>query len=526
MYVELRAQRILVYSRMPEAGLQVSPIAVYPISRMRSFKRIPAPTVHLNTRRDDRSRIDASFLPQQGRAMAPGADGGISSRSSRRGSIDVLPICTHEVARKEGRQCLCCVSFSHLDDHDALSCFVCMSNSEQMALEWLNALQLAQRAFQSRLTGPVANEIPYFKQLYDSDHNVGHKIAENAVHDKCLQEFTRVQDRDLSTMLEACDRLLLFMKEEVRKIQRWDLDDDECSLFIATAFANIIVETVTNYLRNSAESGDVAFIEHDEAFYLCKWSLSFQAALEAVGVYSTTVTSYDVCMFSHSLQLINNYALALSEKLSTLLKACANHDFAPDFQCDKSEKRTDAGLPITSTPIDAFSFLNGIIYKAVATGHQLAIALTVFACIPALKVFVQEWNSALQLYLKTSPSFDLLLPVANSMRHCCSLLVALEADPAIESLSTPESVALIEAAMSVLRKPVISVESLLADVRPHFQDAWKCCVAPLVDCICSDIRDILDNKEMSEKIWNSGCVFRVCMCGTVCPALALLLLLS
>ncbi len=494
-----------MYSRVPEPGTQVTPIAVYPISRMRSFKRIPAPAMHLNAKRDDRSRSDASSASHSVRAMAPGPDVSNSARFIRRGSIDILPICTHDSARKEGRQCLCCILFCHLDDHDAMSCFVCMSNGEQVALEWLNALQLAQRALQSRLTGPVANEIPHFKQLYDSDHNIGHKIAENAVHDKCLQEFTRSSDRDLSTMLDACDRLLQYMKEEVRKIQRWDLDDDECSLFVATTFANVIVEAVANYLKNSAESGDVDFIEHDEAFYLCKWSLSFQAALEAVGVFSTDAISYDVCMFSHSLQLMNNYALSLSEKLATLLKACANHDFASDFQFnEKSEKRTDAGLPITSTPIDVFSFLNGIIYKAVATGHQLAIAFTAFSCIPALKIFVQEWNTALQSYLKTSPSFDLLLPVANSMRHCCNLLVTLEADPAIESLSSPESVALITAAAAILCKPYISVEDILSDVRPHFQDAWKSCVTPLVDCICSDIRDILDNKQMTDKLWNSG----------------------
>ena len=489
VWIELRAQRILLYSRIPEAGMQVSPIAVHPISRMRSFKRVPAPALQLSTKRDDRPRSESA---SQVRAKAS--------------STDILPICTHDEARQAGRQCLCCVAFSYIDSHDLLSCFVCMSNNEQTALEWLNALQLTQRALQSRLTGSVANEIPLFKQLFDGDTNTGHKVTENAVHDKCLQEFTRVQDKDLSTMLEACDRLLQYMKQEVRNIQRWDLDDDECSLFVATAFANIILETVTNYLRNSADSCDVDFIEHDEAFYLCKWSLSFQAALEAVGVYSTDVVSYDVCMVSHSLELINNYALALSQKLASLFTTCANRDFASDFQFEKSVRRTEADLPITDTPVDAFSFLNGIIYKAVATGHQLAIAFTAFACIPVLKVFVQQWNAALHAYLKASPSFDLLLPVANGMRHCCNLLVALETDPAIESLNNPESIALISAAASILHKPVIKIEDLLSDLRPHFQDAWRACVAPLVDCICTDIREILDNGLMSDKLWNGGLV--------------------
>ena len=497
VWIELRAQRILVYSRIPEVGMQVTPIAVYSISRMRSFKRVPAPAT-IVSQKSDRSDSAGST---HNRAIVASASISSSLCLSR---INASPVCTHDHARKEGRQCLCCIAFFHLDDRDVMSCFVCMSTSEQAALDSVNALQLAQRAFHSRLTGPVANEIPLFKQLFDSDHHVKHKVTENAVHDKCLQEFTRVQDRDLSTMLDACDRLLQYMKEEVRKIQRWDPDDEECGCFVATAFANIIVETVTNYLRNSAKSHDVDFIEHDEAFYLCKWSLSFQAALQAVGVYSTDVISYDVCMFSHSLELISNYAVALSQKLAGLLKACANQDFTPDFQYDKSIKKTEAGLAITATPIDAFSFLNGIIYRAAATEHQLAIALVVFACLPVLKTFVQEWNAALQASLKTSPSFELLVPVANGMRHCSNLLVALETDPVIESVSSPESVAFISQATAILGTTFTSVDNLLADLRPHFQDAWKSCVAPLVECICSSIREILDPERVPDKHWNNG----------------------
>lgn len=479
--------------------MQVTPIAVYPISKMRSFKRIPVPAAIVNQKRD---RSDNSVTPHR-----PIEESASIHTSVRLSTIQISPICTHETARREGgRQCLCCVAFFHVDDRDVLSCFVCMSTSEQMALQWVNALQLAQRALQSRLTGPVANIIPHFKQLYDSDHRAGHKTAENAVHDKCLQEFTRVQDRDLSTMLDACDRLLQYMKEEVRKIQRWDLDDDECSRFIATSFANIIVETVTNYLFNSAKSNDVDFIEHDEAFNLCKWSLSFQAALDEVGVYSTEFISYDVCMYSHSLELIQNYAIGLSQKFATILKSCAAQDFAPDFQFDKVS-RTEGGLLITSTPIDVFSFLNGIIYRAVATGHQLAIAFVTLACVPVLKNFVQEWNVAFQLYLKTSTSFELLLPLANGMRHCCNLLVTLSEDHAVLSLSSPESLALISSAASLLGKAFPNIESLISEVRPHFQDAWKSCVDPLVDCICKNVVEILDPERVPDKYWNNGCVF-------------------
>jgi hypothetical protein len=479
--------------------MQVTPIAVYPISKMRSFKRIPVPAAIVNQKRD---RSDNTVTPHR-----PIEESASIHTSVRLSTIQISPICTHETARKEsGRQCLCCVAFFHVDDRDVLSCFVCMSTSEQMALQWVNALQLAQRALQSRLTGPVANIIPHFKQLYDSDHRAGHKTAENAVHDKCLQEFTRVQDRDLSTMLDACDRLLQYMKEEVRKIQRWDLDDDECSRFIATSFANIIVETVTNYLFNSAKSNDVDFIEHDEAFYLCKWSLSFQAALDEVGVYSTEFISYDVCMYSHSLELIQNYAIGLSQKFAAILKSCAAQDFAPDFQFDKVS-RTEGGLLITSTPIDVFSFLNGIIYRAVATGHQLAIAFVTLACVPVLKNFVQEWNVAFQLYLKTSTSFELLLPLANGMRHCCNLLVTLSEDHAVLSLSSPESLALISSAASLLGKAFPNIESLISEVRPHFQDAWKSCVGPLVDCICKNVVEILDPERVPDKYWNNGCVF-------------------
>jgi hypothetical protein len=293
-----------------------------------------------------------------------------------------------------------------------------MSNSEEVALDWVNALQLTQRAFQARLTGPVSNEIPYFKQLYDSDQSMGHKSVEGSVHDWCLQEFTRVPDRDLSTMLQACDRLLHFMKVEVRKIQRWDVAEEECSMFIATAFANIIVEFVTNYLRNSAKSVDVPDIEHHEAAVLCKWSISFQSELESVGVYSTEFISYDVCMFSHALQLIDNYAVALSEKLAAIFKSCAVQDFSPQFDVEKSIKRNEAGLPMTATPTDAFSFLNGIIYTAVATGHRLAVAFVIFACIPKLKTFVEDWQKALQAFISAGPTFELLLLEANGMRHC------------------------------------------------------------------------------------------------------------
>ena len=495
MWIELRAQRILVYSRMPELGMSVAPMHVYPLSKMRSFKRTNAPAALVAQQRGDRS--DSTGV------------GNASSRSNFRLSIgptEILPICSHHDARRNNRQCWCCVAFILIDDADAMSCFVCMSNSEQKALEWVNALQLTQRALQARYTGPVANEIPHFKQLFDSDSGNGLKVVESEVQQMCQTELSRQQDQDLSTMLEACDRLLKCMQDEVRKIQRWDLDDDECSMCVATSFANIIMEYVTNFLRNSSKSQDVPDIEHDQAFSLCKWSLSFQAQLERVGVYSSEVISYDVCMYSHSLNLINNYSLVLSEKLTVLLKACAAQDFNKDFHAEKGIKRTEAGLPITTSPIDAFSFLNGIIYRAVSAGHQLAVAFVAVACIPVLKNFVQDWKAALQTSFKENPCFEILLPVANGMRHCSNLLVTLEADPAIESLSSPESVALISEAASILGKPVISIEDALSDVRPHFQDAWKSCVGLLVECICGSVLEILDPERVPDKMWNNGYV--------------------
>jgi hypothetical protein len=496
-WIELRAQRILVFSRAPEHGTQVTPIDVHLIPKMRSFKRVPAPVVPSNLRRD-RS-------PARSAVANPAID--TQLRLSR---IPDVPICTHDTARKEGgRPCLCCVAFFYVNDCDVVSCFVCMSSGEEMALRWVNSLQLAQRAFQSRLIGPVANEIPYFKQLFDSDQSAGHKNVENAVHDKCLQEFTRVQDLALSTMLEACDRLLKYMKEEVRKITRWDLDDDACSSFVATSFASIIVENVTNFLRNSAKSHDVDFIEHDEAFCLCKWSLSFQAALEEVGVYSTAFISYDVCMFIDSLELLDNYVMWLSQQLADCFRKLAVRDFAPDFQAKDVMRNPNADdLPMPSTPTDLFDFLNKMIYGAVATGHPLAVAFVVFACVPVLKVYVLDWNAALQAYLKDCPSFELLQVVANGMRHCCNLLNKLQEDDAILSISTPESVELISSAASKLGKTFPSVEDLLSDVRPHFQAAWQSCVAPLVDCICKTIQtDILDSDRVPDKYWNNGYVW-------------------
>lgn len=154
-WIELRAQRILVYSRIPEVGMQVTPIAVYSISRMRSFKRVPAPAT-IVSQKSDRSDSAGST---HNRAIVASASISSSLCLSR---INASPVCTHDHARKEGRQCLCCIAFFHLDDRDVMSCFVCMSTSEQAALDSVNALQLAQRAFHSRLTGPVANEIPLF----------------------------------------------------------------------------------------------------------------------------------------------------------------------------------------------------------------------------------------------------------------------------------------------------------------------------------------------------------------------------
>jgi len=496
VWIELRAQRILVYSRMPELGANVTPMSVYPVSQMRSFKRIPAPASLVATQRGDRA--DSVGLS----ALA----GGRRLRLSTGKEVQDTQICSHASARKDGRQCWCCVEFVYIDDADAISGFVCMSNSEQKALEWVNAFQLTQRALQARYTGPVSNEIPYFKQLFDSNSGNGQQAVESAVHDKCQQALSRLQDSDLSTILEACDRMLQYMREEVKKIERWDLDNDECSILVARAFANIIMENVTNYLRNSAKSNDVADIEHDEAFALCTWSLSFQAQLELVGVFSTEIISYDVCMFSHSLILLNKYALSLSEKLAVLLKACAAQDFDRDFQFEKGIKRTEAGLQITTTPIDAFSFLNGIIYRAVATGHQLAVAFVAVACIPVLKTFVQDWKAAVQASFKENPCFEILVPVANGMRHCSNLLVTLESDPTIESLSTPESITLISEAASILGKPIVSIADVLSDVRPFFQDAWKSCVGLLVECICGSLREILDPERVPDKLWNNGCV--------------------
>jgi hypothetical protein len=58
VWIELRAERILVYSRAPEPGTQVTPIGVYLFSQIQSFKRIPAPAAVLNQARE---RFDTTF---------------------------------------------------------------------------------------------------------------------------------------------------------------------------------------------------------------------------------------------------------------------------------------------------------------------------------------------------------------------------------------------------------------------------------------------------------------------------------
>ena len=55
VWIELRAQRILVYSRMPELGMSVAPMHVYPLPKMRSFKRTNAPAALVAQQRGDRA---------------------------------------------------------------------------------------------------------------------------------------------------------------------------------------------------------------------------------------------------------------------------------------------------------------------------------------------------------------------------------------------------------------------------------------------------------------------------------------